>query len=114
MPSQCHFPGTNGPRGALPQFQNGFKDPRGISSAYVQVPNTYKFQITDDSVRRGLIVGNSIEQTILIEDLQEATDVMEQRRQGDHIGMCFSINKQSPDWGHKVGGAYVTFYSFLD
>ncbi|CAZ79896.1 unnamed protein product [Tuber melanosporum] len=65
--------------------------------------------ITDDNVRRGLIVGNSIEQTILIEDLQKATDAMEQKRPSDHIGMCFSINKQSPDWGHKLPDV-LTFY----
>ncbi|PWW79239.1 P-loop containing nucleoside triphosphate hydrolase protein [Tuber magnatum] len=68
-------------------------------------------EITDDSVRRGLIVGNAIEQTILIDDLQEATDAMERRRHGDNIGMCFSINKQSPDWGHKVGGACTDILS---
>lgn len=53
---------------------------------------------------RHLIIGNSIEQVILIEDLEEANNVMERRSQNDHITACFSLNLKRPGWGMKVGG----------
>lgn len=55
-------------------------------------------------MKRHLIVGNSIEQVILIEDIDEANNVMEHKTQQDHIQSCFALNMKRPGWGLRVGG----------
>jgi chromosome segregation ATPase len=60
--------------------------------------------ISDDAVRRQFIVSNACEQAILIEDLEEANEVMSRRQHGDHIQQCFALNAKHPGMGHRVGG----------
>ena len=61
--------------------------------------------IENEVVRTQLIVAHGAEQTILIEDLRFASDLMRDRRQQDNIQQCFSINRNRPGYGHRVGGA---------
>ncbi|KAI5817061.1 hypothetical protein BZA77DRAFT_279463 [Pyronema omphalodes] len=61
--------------------------------------------ISNDAVRRQFIVSNACEQAILIEDLEEANEVMSRRQPGDHIQQCFALNAKHPGMGHRVGGA---------
>ncbi|KAI5776837.1 P-loop containing nucleoside triphosphate hydrolase protein [Geopyxis carbonaria] len=58
--------------------------------------------ISNDHVRRQIIIGNAAEQAILIEDLEDANAVMSGHR--ENISMCFALNRNKPGWGHKVGG----------
>lgn len=60
--------------------------------------------IENESARIQLVVSHSAEQAILIEDLDEANQIMRHRRHQDNIQMCFSINKNHAGYGHKVGG----------
>lgn len=57
-------------------------------------------------VRQHLIVQHAAEQTILIENLDEANRTMQARKPEDNIHMCFAIHSQDPRWGHRVGGAF--------
>ena len=61
--------------------------------------------VSNPTARMQLIVGHSAEQAILIEDLQQANNVMKSRREEDHIGQCFALNARHPGMGHRVGGA---------
>ncbi|KAL7272733.1 Structural maintenance of chromosomes protein 6 [Rhizina undulata] len=61
-------------------------------------------EISNEHVQRHLIIAHAIEQTVLIEDLEEANEVMRQKRNDDYIGMCFALNRERPGWGHSVGG----------
>ncbi|KAH8149661.1 uncharacterized protein LAJ45_06292 [Morchella importuna] len=61
-------------------------------------------EISDENVKRQLVIGNSIEQVILVEDLEDANRIMERRTQNDHINSCYALNLNRQGWGLKVGG----------
>jgi chromosome segregation ATPase len=62
-------------------------------------------QVDHPLVRQQLIIQHSAEQTLLIQDLNEANRIMAKRGPGDNIAMCFAIHQSRSGYGHKVGGA---------
>ncbi|MCJ1356930.1 MAG: Structural maintenance of chromosomes protein 6 [Icmadophila ericetorum] len=76
-------------------------------------------EIENELITRQLIINLGIEQTILIEDMSEATELMDSARL-DKVKQCFSFNKNANEpgmgvriayaWGGNLSSTYVDPY----
>ncbi|KAI5283469.1 Structural maintenance of chromosomes protein 6 [Ascosphaera aggregata] len=58
--------------------------------------------IDNEIVKRQLIINNGIEQTLLIEDLEEASKVMFDRQRPRNVKRCFAIDRHNPRRGYAL------------
>lgn len=59
--------------------------------------------IDNDSVRRQLIIGQNIEQTLLIEDQKDAYRVMYQGAKPANVKQCFTMHPSKRGWAQRYG-----------
>lgn len=60
-------------------------------------------EIDNDLVRKQLIINQSIEQTVLIEDRQTAVNAMSEGARPANVKQCYTVNTDKRGWGLRLG-----------
>ncbi|KAK0101479.1 Structural maintenance of chromosomes protein 6 [Cadophora gregata] len=58
--------------------------------------------INNEAVKRQLIIGHAIEQTLLVASRTEAIRIMYEGPRPRNVKNCFAMHDSRPDWGHRV------------
>lgn len=61
------------------------------------------FQIDNELVRNQLIINQAIEQTLLIESMDEGMNLMSATPPPRNVKQCFCLNHNRRGWGHRIG-----------
>lgn len=98
---------------------SGLKKRVGYDRGMIYIANTYQLQprepdenlltvlravrIDNELVRNQLILQNSIEQTVLVEDMRDASELLHRGVRARNVKLCFAMNSKRKTQGYRIG-----------